>query len=106
MDRLTADTLPDRISDVAQLEDLLTQPSQALVDDMARLEGDLLVLGVGGKMGPTLARLARGPPREARHRRCAFQRAGTARELEQSGVETITADLLDGGGQALPKLRT
>ena len=51
--------LPLRIEDVEQLEDLLTTPGAALIDDLFRLDGDILVLGLGGKMGPTLARLAR-----------------------------------------------
>ncbi|MCC2666055.1 MAG: NAD(P)-dependent oxidoreductase, partial [Geminicoccaceae bacterium] len=59
MDLLTADALPPRIEGVEPLEELLTRPTRALVDDLAALEGDILVLGVGGKMGPTLARLAK-----------------------------------------------
>ena len=47
--------LPKRLESVEALEDLLSLPSQALVDDMAELEGDLLILGVAGKMGPSLA---------------------------------------------------
>lgn len=42
-----------------QLNALLTKPSKALVDDMARLKGDIMVLGAGGKMGPTLCLLAK-----------------------------------------------
>ena len=52
-------TLPDRIEDIDQLEDLMSTPTPALAADLARVPGDLLVLGVGGKMGPTLARMAR-----------------------------------------------
>lgn len=51
--------LPERIADVAQLEDVMTTPSPELGAELNRLSGDILVLGVGGKMGPTLARLAR-----------------------------------------------
>src|SRR5205085_11911020 len=46
----------DRVEDVEQLEDLLSEPTGAAVETMARLEGDLILLGVGGNMGPTLAR--------------------------------------------------
>ena len=52
-------TLPDRIEDVERLEDLLSEPSPGAVEAMGRLEGDLVLLGVGGKMGPTLAWMAR-----------------------------------------------
>eukprot|EP01035_Chromulina_nebulosa_P031686 gene31686-42260_t len=43
---------------VAELEDQLSEPSPALVRDLARLKGDILVLGAGGKLGPSLVRLA------------------------------------------------
>ena len=44
--------LPNRIMDVSALEDLLSRPSQALIDDLATLDGDIIILGVGGKSGP------------------------------------------------------
>ena len=46
------------IENVEQLEDLLSEPPRLAVE-LRRLEGDLIVLGVGGKMGPSLARMAR-----------------------------------------------
>ena len=51
--------LPERFESVAALEDFMTEPTPALVDDLARAPGDILILGVAGKMGPTLARLAK-----------------------------------------------
>ena len=59
MDVLTRATLPANIADEDALEELLSRPSQALVDDLQRLDGGILILGVGGKVGPTLARLAK-----------------------------------------------
>ena len=56
---LTRDTLPETIRDIAALDDLLCRPSQALIDDLARVDGDIMILGVAGKMGPTLAGLAK-----------------------------------------------
>ena len=53
------DSLPDRFHDVEHLEDVMTTPSPTLVTKLGRVPGDLIVLGVGGKMGPTLARLAK-----------------------------------------------
>ncbi len=47
------------MNNLAQLEKKVLTPDQALIDDMKRLEGDLLILGVGGKMGPSLAVLAK-----------------------------------------------
>jgi nucleoside-diphosphate-sugar epimerase len=83
-----------------QLEDLLSEPSEADAQAMAALPGDLMILGVAGKMGPSLARLARRACDRAgvKKRIIGVARFSnpTAREfLEESGVETITADLLD-----------
>ena len=44
---------------VEALEEFMTRPSPELAADLARAPGDILVLGVGGKMGPTLARMAK-----------------------------------------------
>ncbi len=106
MDRLTSCALPDRIEDVEQLDELLTRPTQALVDDLAALEGDLLVLGVGGKMGPTLARLAkRAAPAKRVVGVARFSEPGLKVRLERAGIETIAADLLDRAAvEALPRL--
>ncbi|MFZ1151003.1 MAG: epimerase, partial [Xanthobacteraceae bacterium] len=52
-------SFPSRFDDTDALDDFLSRPSQALAADLATLDGDIIVLGVGGKMGPTLARLAR-----------------------------------------------
>ena len=56
---LTRDTLPETITDIASLDELLCRPSQALIDDLRKLDGDIMILGVAGKMGPTLAGLAK-----------------------------------------------
>ena len=93
-------TQPAAIRDVDHLEDLLSEPSPAAIDAMRRITGDLVILGVAGKMGPTLARMARramdaaGVPYRvigvSRFSSPALQRA-----LETHGVETIGCDLLD-----------
>ena len=51
--------VPAAIRDVAHLEALLSDPSEAAIDAMRRCRGDVMVLGAAGKMGPTLARMAR-----------------------------------------------
>ena len=106
MDLLTADALPARIEGVEPLEELLTRPTRALVDDLAALEGDILVLGVGGKMGPTLARLAkRAAPKKRVLGVARFSEPGLQARLEQLGIETIACDLLERGAVAdLPRL--
>ena len=88
---------------VDALEEYMTRPSSALAADLARAPGDLLILGVGGKMGPTLARMAK---RAAPDRRvigvARFSEPGLRAKLEAQGVECIACDLLD--REALAKL--
>ncbi len=91
---------PQAPTTVEQLEALLSEPTERAIETLARLDGDLLLLGVAGKMGPTLARMAR----------IAFDRAGRRRRvigiarfsdgqvegwLQAHGVETVRCDLLD-----------
>jgi nucleoside-diphosphate-sugar epimerase len=106
MDLLAADALPALIQGVDQLEELMTRPGGTLRDDLAALDGDLLVLGVGGKMGPTLARLAkRAAPTKRIVGVARFSEPGLQARLEQSGIETVACDLLDRAAvEALPRL--
>jgi nucleoside-diphosphate-sugar epimerase len=108
--------LPEAIRDESQLEGLLSTPTEAAVSALGRLEGDVLVLGVGGKMGPSLARMVVRASEEAGVRRRVYgvSRFSTPRgmgfqpvkadaqpasDLEKSlrndGIETIRGDLLD-----------
>lgn len=90
----TAD-LPHRIADVEQLEALLSTPSPALIETLARVDGDIMVLGVGGKMGPTLARMAkRADPSRRVIGVARFSEPGLRAQLEAHGIECIAADLL------------
>ena len=88
--------LPARFESVEALEDFMSEPTPALVADLARIDGDIMVLGVGGKMGPTLARMAR---RAAPGRRiigvARFSDPAARATLERHGVECIACDLLD-----------
>jgi len=86
-----------------QLDELLSRPPPALVASFARLDGDLLVLGAGGKMGPSLARMAaRAGKRVIAASR--FSDAALRQRLEGWGVETIACDLLEPGALArLPR---
>src|SRR5207253_5577206 len=89
--------LPSRFESIAALEDFMTTPTPELVADMKSVKGDILVLGVGGKMGPTLARMAkRALPLGQRVIGVArFSERGLRESLSRHGVETIEADLLD-----------
>ncbi|MGH2562717.1 MAG: NAD-dependent epimerase/dehydratase family protein [Thermomicrobiales bacterium] len=85
---------------VTQLEDALTAPPPALVRDLDSLDGDLLILGCSGKMGPTLARLAHRALTEAGGGRrvlavSRFTDATARNQLDEAGIITIAADLLD-----------
>lgn len=86
--------------DEAALELELSEPTSRAVTALAALTGDLVILGAGGKMGPSLARLALRaraaagtPGRVVAVAR--FTAPGLAAELERAGVATIAADLLD-----------
>jgi nucleoside-diphosphate-sugar epimerase len=98
--------LPDRFRDVEHLEDLMTAPSAALVADMAKLSGGLIILGVGGKIGPTLARLAkRANPKAPVIGVARFSEQGLREKLIAWGIECVEADLLDRAQvDRLPKL--
>jgi len=95
--------LPKRFDDVEALESFVSEASPALVADLEKVDGDVMVLGVGGKLGPTLARMAR---RAAPGRRvigvARFSDPALAASLERHGVECIACDLLD--RQALARL--
>lgn len=91
---------PATIASVDELEERLSDPSPAAIQALAGLEGDLIVLGVGGKMGPTLARMARraGDAAGAQRRVIGvsrFTQPGLAERLAAHGIETVRCDLLD-----------
>lgn len=88
------------MNELELLERELLQPSDALIDDMATLKGDIVLLGVAGKMGPSMARLAREASDRAGVKRrvigvSRFSEPHSKAELEAHGVETIVADLLN-----------
>ena len=88
--------VPRRFASVAELEAFLATPSPALVADLDKVEGDLVILGVAGKMGPTLARLAKNASPGRRVIGVArFSDPGVKERLDSWGVETIACDLLD-----------
>ena len=84
----------------SELEDLLSEPILPLVETFRELDGDILVLGAGGKMGPSLARLAvRASRASGRSRRvfaaARFSDPSLPVALASTGVEVITCDLFD-----------
>ncbi len=86
-----------------ELDALLSLPGEATIAALARAPGDVIVLGAGGKMGPTLARMAARARDGAGVRRriiavSRFTATGTEWFLNEAGVETIACDLLDRDG--------
>jgi len=83
-----------------EFEARILAPSPALVEDMKKIEGDILFLGIGGKMGPSMARLAQQAIAQAGIKKkitgvSRFSSGGLKAELESDGIETISCDLLD-----------
>lgn len=101
------DSIPARLTSVAELDELLSRPTPALVDAMRALDGDIMIVGAGGKIGPTMARTAKR----------AIDAAGVSKRvvavdiadlsyLEEEGIETLHCDLLDlDQVAALPKIK-
>ena len=97
---------PERFADEAALEDCMTAPDEALCASLSRIDGDIVVLGVGGKMGPTLAGLAKRAAPDKRVVGVArFSGPRVRDKLAAWGVEAIQCDLLDRDAvAALPRL--
>ena len=88
--------LPERFASLAALENFLSEPTGELRADLEAVPGDILVLGVAGKMGPSLARMAkRAAPGKRVVGVARFSDPVVAEGLRQDGIETITCDLLD-----------
>ena len=97
--------MPAHFRDVEHLEEVMTAPDPQVVAEFGEVDGDLIILGVGGKIGPTLARLAkRAAPDKRTIGVARFTEAGLREKLTACGVECIEADLLDRRQiEALPK---
>jgi nucleoside-diphosphate-sugar epimerase len=85
---------------VEELEARLSEPSEELIRDLASVDGDIIILGAGGKMGPSLAKLAVRAIREGGLNKrvigvSRFSDAEVREDLERSGVEIIAADILN-----------
>ena len=88
------------IATVEEAEKSLSEPTQQVIDTLKKLDGDILILGVAGKMGPTLARMARRALDAAGSKRkvigvARFSKPAEQQKLESWGIQTIRGDLLD-----------
>lgn len=84
----------------AELEELLSRPTPAVVEQLSKLDGDLVLLGTGGKVGPSLAMMARRALDEAgsSSRVIGVSRwsdADVRQRVEDQGIQTVSADLAD-----------
>src|SRR3954469_7838121 len=92
--------VPDRIESTQVLEDLLSTPTPGVIETMKRIDGDVIVLGAAGKMGPTLTAMVKRASDAAGTRRrvigvSRFGSGDTESKPQAQGIETIRADLLD-----------
>jgi nucleoside-diphosphate-sugar epimerase len=88
------------MTELEQLEQELLRPSDKLIADMYHIKGDIMLLGVGGKMGPGMAKLAKMAVDQAGIKKriigvSRFSDPSAREELEAAGIETIAADLLN-----------
>ena len=96
---------------VEQLEEFMSTPTKALIEDVKKLNGDFIILGVGGKMGPTLAYLLKNAINEAGTNQrvigvSRFSNKDLETKLNSKGIETISCDLLnDSELQQRPKAK-
>jgi len=91
--------LPATIRNEEVLDDLLSEPTRGAVKAMGVISGDLIVLGAGGKMGPTITRMARAASDAAGVSRrviavSRFSDERVKRDLNERGIETIPRDLM------------
>lgn len=92
--------LIDKITNEEQLDELLSKPSTETIDMFSRMDGDIMFLGVAGKIGPSLARMAKRACDEAGVDKkiygvSLFESDEQQKEIENIGLETIHGDLLD-----------
>lgn len=102
---------PEKFNNENELENLLSTPNPGLVEMMKRLDGDIMILGIAGKMGVTMGKLAVNAIREAKVDKkvygvARFSDAAAREKLESAGINTIVCDLLDRDAVAkLPKIK-
>ncbi len=91
---------PDTITDEKQLDELLSRPSEQVVEMLSRTDGDILFLGIAGKIGPGLALMAKRACDKAGVKKqitgvSQFRDLAMRKQIEESGIETIQGSLLD-----------
>ncbi len=101
----------EKIANEVLLEELLSTPTAEAVKMFSELDGDIMFLGIGGKIGPTLARMARRACDMAGTEKCIygvslFDSEKQRKQIEKIGIETMHGDLLDMDFiKSLPKVK-
>jgi len=100
MDYLTQNTIPEYIENEEELDEFMSLPSKQLIDFQKELEGDVVILGIGGKIGVQLAMTLKNASAIAGVSRriigvSRFSDKSKKKKLEELGIETITCDLSD-----------
>jgi len=103
---MTTQTLPAVINTVAELDELLSRPYDALIDSVKALDGDIMILGAGGKVGPTIAMMAKRAVDAAGVKKAVYAvDLFPMPKLEALGINTISCDMMDLDAVAgLPKV--
>jgi len=102
---------PETIVNEKQLEELLSRPTPEVVDLFKTLEGDIIFLGIAGKIGPSIARMAKRASKEAGVSKriigvSRFSNEQERNQIERFGIETIRGDLLEPDFvNSLPKVK-
>jgi len=102
---------PDKIASLDILEDLLSSPTPEAVKMFSGLEGDIMFLGIGGKIGPSMASMAKRACEQAGVEKrmygvALFESDEQRKQLEDIGIKTYHGDLLDPDFiQGLPKVK-
>jgi dTDP-4-dehydrorhamnose reductase len=100
MEEMNMNNFPEKIKDTEQLEEMLSRPEPEVVETFSGLDGDIIFLGVAGKIGISLARMAKRACEEAGIRKriigvSNFESIEQQKSLGRYGIETISGDLLD-----------
>ncbi|HJZ40643.1 MAG TPA: hypothetical protein VJ203_09785 [Bacteroidales bacterium] len=93
-------TYPEKITQEEQLEEILSRPGDKVTEMVARLDGDIIFLGIGGKIGPSLALMAKRACEKAGVNKrivgvSLFESAANQKKVADHGIETIHGNLLD-----------
>lgn len=105
---MNPDYIIESMKSIEELDEILSRPTEGLLDDIKKIKGDIIILGVAGKMGPSLAKLASRACKEVGSNKkiigvSRFSDPTLKTGLEEHGITCIAADLLDDEAlQSLP----